>query len=314
RDPQHLVDQVIKYWKVRLAQVLPHKPDLILLTEACDRPAGTTEEQFNYAKVRKNQVLDYFASVAKENHCYIVFGTKREENGVWWNSSIILDREGKVAGIYNKNYPTIGEMEGIDATDIRTLSARDPETDTLPHIAPSDETPVFQCDFGKVACVICFDLNFDELREKYATLQPDLILFSSMYHGALLQSQWAYSCQSYFACAYGLVTAPSEIRDPLGEVVATSTNYYHYAVATINLDRKIATLDNNWEKLAALKTKYGDKVTITNPGKIDGALIMSEHETVTADDMVEEFEIELLRDYFNRSGEYRLRHLKLKNH
>ena len=75
---QQMVDQMIDYWQRQLSKVLLHKPDLILLTEACDRPSGlTTAEQFEYYKVRKDQVKDYLASVAKDNHCYIAFGTKK---------------------------------------------------------------------------------------------------------------------------------------------------------------------------------------------------------------------------------------------
>ena len=97
RNPQKMVDQIIKFWKGELNKVLPNQPYLILLTEACDRPGGlTTEEQFNYYKIRKNQVLDYFATVAKANHCYIAFGMKRVENGTWWNSCILLDRKGSL--------------------------------------------------------------------------------------------------------------------------------------------------------------------------------------------------------------------------
>lgn len=289
RDPQKMVDQILEYWKEELSKVLPDHPDLILLTEACDRPGGlTTEEQFNYYRVRKNQILDYFSSLAKANHCYIAFGMKRQENGTWWNSCMLLDREGKISGIYNKNFPTIDEMKEIRA---------------------GAETPVFQCDFGRVACAICFDLNFDELRERYALLKPDIILFPSMYHGGLEQSKWAYSCRTFFVCALGFLTAPSEIRDPLGEVVASSTNYFNYAVATINLDRKLVHLDNNWEKLAELKKKYGKEVTITDPGKIGAVMITSETAKVSADDMVKEFNIELLDDYLNRSRNTRITQL-----
>jgi predicted amidohydrolase len=291
REPQKMVDQILEYWKEELNKVLPNYPDLILLTETCDRPGGlTTEEQFNYFKVRKNQILDYFSSVAKANHCYIAFGMKREENGTWRNSCILLDREGKVAGIYNKNFPTIDEMKEIKA---------------------GTETPVFQCDFGRVACAICFDLNFDELRERYALLKPDIILFPSMYHGGLEQSKWAYSCRSFFVCAYGFLTGPSEIRNPLGEVVATSTNYFNYAVATINLDRKLVHLDNNWGKLVELKKKYGNEVIITDPGKLGVVMITSEKAGISTDDMVKEFKIELLDDYFNRSRQQRLKQLGL---
>ena len=166
---------------------------------------------------------------------------------------------------------------------------------------PSDEAELLLCDFGTVACAVCFDLNFDELRERYDQQKPDIILFPSMYHVGLEQSKWAYSCQAYFVCAYGFLNAPSEIRNPLGEVVASSTNYYNYAVATVNLDRKLVHLDNNWEKLTALKRKYGDLVSISDPGRIGAVMITSEHDSISADRMIDEFDIQLLDDYFNQS-------------
>ena len=293
QDHQKTVDQMIKYWQGELIKVTPQHPDLILLTETCDSPSGlSTEETFNYYRVRKNQVLDYFASVAKLNHCYIAFGMKREDKGKWWNSSILLDREGKVAGIYNKNFPTIYEMAA--------------------GITPGSEIPVFQCDFGRVAATICFDLNFDEMREQYEKLNLDIILYSSAYHGGLEQSKWAYSCRSFFVCSFYYHSAPSEIRNPLGEVVSSTTNYFNYAIATINLDRKLVHLDYNWEKLVALKKKYGDEVTINDPGKLGCVMITSEKKGVSALDMTKEFKIELLDDYFNDSRHQRTKYLDAK--
>lgn len=291
-DPQKMVDQMIKFWQGELGKVLPNQPDLILLTETCDYPSGlTTKEQFNYYRVRKNQIRDYFASVAKANHCYIAFGMKREENGEWWNSSVLLDREGQVAGIYNKNFPTIYEMvDGIKA---------------------GTEIPIFKCDFGSVALAICFDLNFDEMRVRYEKLKPDIILFSSAYHGGLEQSKWAYSCRSFFVCSFYYRTAPSEIRNPLGEVIGSTTNYFNYAVATVNLDRKVVHLDYNWEKLVALKKKYGDDVIINDPGKLGVVMVTSEKKGVSADDMIKEFKIETVDEYFDKSRKYRLKQLGL---
>lgn len=284
---QKLVDQVIEFWKKELAQVLPDKPDLIVLTEVCDFPRGLTKEEKNeYIKVRKNQVQDYFASEALKNHCYIAFGTLRETgDGSKWNSCIILNRTGQVAGIYNKNFPTIGEMEG--------------------GIKPGKETPIIQCDFGRVACAICFDLNFDELRLLYEKEKPDIILFPSMYHGGLAQSNWAYTCRSFFVGSMGFIEIPSEIRNPYGDVIASTTNYFDFAVARVNLDCQLVHLDENWEKLRKLKTKYGEAVTISDPGKLGVILITSEQVNVTVDQMIKEFEIEILDDYFNRTREFR---------
>jgi len=290
-NPQKLVDRMIEYWKQELNKVLMYQPDLILLTEMCDSPIGLNGQEYaDYYKVRKNQVQDYFASVAKENRCYIAFGTRREENGLWRNSCVVLDRKGNVAGIYNKNYPTIGEIKS--------------------GTKPDSKTPIIQCDFGRVACTICFDLNFDELRDRNTALKPDIVLFPSLYHGGLEQGKWAYSCRSFFVCSYGFLTFPSEIRNPFGDVVASTTNNFNYAVATINLDRQLFHQDGNREKLPALKKKYGDKVVISDHGELGVMMITSEDDRVSAAGMAKEFGIELLDPYFNRAINDRLKNLK----
>ena len=90
-------------------------------------------------------------------------------------------------------------------------------------------------------------------------IKPDIIIFPSMYHGGLVQSNWAYSCRSFFVSSCGINDLPSEIRNPLGEVISSSTNYFHYVVASVNLDCRLAHLDYNWAKLLALKEKYGKR-------------------------------------------------------
>jgi hypothetical protein len=294
QGPQKLVEQVISFWKGELEQVLPDQPDLIVLPEACDRPKGlVVEEQFKYFKVRKNQVLDYFRTVARNNHCNIAFGMKRQVNdGSWRNSCVILNREGMIVDIYDKNFPTIGEMEtGIKA---------------------GSEAPLIHLDFGTVACAICFDLNFDELRQRYAKQKPDIILFPSMYHGGLIQAEWAYSCRAYFVGSMGSDKLLSEIRNPMGEIVATSTNYFHFIIHTVNLDYCLAHLDNNWAKLRALKEKYGDEVTIYDPGEIGAVMITSETDKASAKEMANFFDITLLDEYLNNSRNYRLKPGKLE--
>lgn len=294
-EPQQVVDRVIAHWKSQFARVLPDKPDLIVVPEACDRPRGLpSEKQAEYFQVRKNQVREYFAQVARENNCYMVYSAKRAvADGTWRNSSVMIDRKGKVVGTYNKNHPTIGENDG--------------------GILAGREAPVIECDFGRVAFAICFDLNFDEIRLKYVKAKPDVIVFSSMYHGGMMQAYWAYSCRSHFVGAIAGRATPSQIRNPLGQVLASNTNYFDYAVATVNLDCALVHLDENWGRLRAINDKYGSKVKITDPGQLGSVLIASEHETVSIDEMIDEFEIERLDDYFARSLTYRLKPGHMEN-
>ena len=118
-----------------------------------------------------------------------------------------------------------------------------------------------------------------------------------------MQAYWAYSCRCHFVGA--VAGLPCEIRDSLGEVIASSTNYFDYTVATVNLDCRLAHLDYNWGRLKALKSKYGPKVTIKDPGYLGSVLVASEHDEISVDEMIKEFEIELLDDYMARALAHR---------
>ena len=290
RSYQDMTDKMIAHWRKELDQVLPDKPDLIVLPEMCDSPANfslANAKNAAYRKVRGRQVQDFFARVARQHHCYIAYSAGRDlDDGTSRNSTVLLDRKGGIAGIYNKNHLFI-------------------EENTQGNIKYGKDASLIQTDFGRVACAICFDLNFDELRLKYAAAKPDLVIFSSIYHGGLMQAYWAYSCRAYFVSAIGTTAARSNIISPIGEPVAATTNYLDFVTATVNLDYCQAHLDFNWEKLTALKAKYGPGVTITDPGYLGSVLITSETDACSAKAMAKEFKIELLDDYFARALAHR---------
>jgi hypothetical protein len=233
--------------------------------------------------MRGDQVLEALREIAAQNHCYLAYpSTRLAADGTWRNSVTLIDRNGQTCGVYDKNHAVVEE----------TLEAG---------ILCGAEAPLIECDFGSVAFAICFDLNFESLRQKYAALKPDLIVFPSMYHGGLMQAYWAYSCRSHFVGCVSDPGCPSSILSPVGHEIATSTNHFHHATATVNLDCRLVHLDGNEEKLHALKAKHGTEVTIFDPGRLAVVLLTCESNDLTIDDMVKEFGIELLDEYLARS-------------
>jgi hypothetical protein len=287
-EGQGRVDYMINFWRRHIEEVLPDKPDLIALPEMCDRfRAMSLPERWKYYEVRGDQILDYFREVARTNNCYFIYPTARPaENGTWRNAAVMIDRQGEVMGTYHKNHIVVTETYNSNI-----LCGRD--------------APVFECDFGTVAIAICFDLNFEEIRLKYAAVSPDIIVFPSNYHGGFMQAYWAYTCRAHFIAALGNNNLLSSITSPVGNVLASTTNYFPHLTKTINLDCCVVHLDFNWDRIRALKEKYGPQVEIFDPGLVGALLLTSESPEVTALEMVKEFEIELLDDYFERSMAHR---------
>ena len=291
-DLEAKVQEMMAYLQKNLEQVLPDQPDLIVVPEACDRfPSFTMEQRKRCYQHRGDRIRDFYRQVARKNHCYIAYSACRwlpEETTLpYRNSTQIIGRDGEIVGIYDKNHLVPAELDNGE-------------------IAYGTEAPVFQLDFGRVGCAICFDLNFDELMRRYAEQKPDLLIFSSMYHGGLSQEYWAYSCRSYFAGA--ICNDQSRILNPFGETVASTTNYYNFITGKVNLDYALVHIDYNDPKYRAAKEKYGDRLIIHDPGHIGAVMLTYEGTDRTVKDIIREFDIMLLDDYFNGCRAHRAEH------
>ena len=148
---QAAVDGMIEFWETKFVGVISESPDLIVVPEMCDiYPMASTQDQMLYYASREDQILDYFSETARLHHCYLTYPALREVgDGFWRNSLRLIDRNGDTVGIYDKNYPTITELDQ--------------------NILPGDKVAMFECDFGKIGAALCFDLNFDQLRTSYAS-------------------------------------------------------------------------------------------------------------------------------------------------
>jgi len=160
------------------------RPDLIVLPETICR---------NFAEpVPGGPTTRLLAGLARKHDCLITVPVRQREKGKVYNVLGLLDRRGKLAGVYRKYIPVFPEF------DKGTCSGAGPVA--------------IPTEYGPIGCAICFDLNFSELRELYKPLAPKLLLFSSMYHGGLVQNWWALDLRSFFAGAvYRGPPAPSSI-------------------------------------------------------------------------------------------------------
>ena len=275
-------DKMKEYLTKQIKQVLPDRPDLIVLPEVCDLPDHHPPSLYDaFLNYRGNDNINFFGRIAKENHCNISFSTISRGNGdYFFNSTYLLNRNGSIAGVYDKYYVVPIEYSW--------------------NIRCGLQTPLIPLDFGKVACIICFDLNFDDLRDRYRDLKPDLIIFASMFHGGLMQQMWAQTCRAHFVGSIAH-SRPSAILNPLGETLAYSTNDFNYATATANLDCATICLRDKTQ-IGELKKAYGpDGVTLFDPGNIGYHLLTSERDDVSVWEMIEKFGIMTYDEHLHNS-------------
>ena len=292
-SPEEAVGAEIAHWEDRIRSVIDEEPDLIVLPEAADRPSvdtyGNSDRLTQYAVLRGGQVRDRLAELARTAKTHIAYSALHFDSDRPYNATEFIDRSGEVVGSYSKNHLTMGEADDSG-------------------LYYSDDTCVIDLDFGRVGAAICFDLNFEELRDKYRGRGVEVMVFSSEYHGGLMQNYWAYSLRSFLAASIR-PPAPSAIVSPLGETIAESTNYFSQVTARVNLDYALAHLDGHWDKLAAMKKKYREGVNIHDPGRLGSVLITVEAEGLAISDLLLEFEVERLDDYLDRAREHRTKSL-----
>lgn len=104
--------------------------------------------------------------VAPIRELYVHPGSPTRE----FNTAVLIGRDGTVVGQYRKMFPVIGPP---------------PPRGPLGPAAEAGVTPgmdgvsVFQLDFGRVAILTCFDINFPELWASARARQADVVVWPS---------------------------------------------------------------------------------------------------------------------------------------
>jgi len=159
-------------------------------------------------------------------------------------------------------------------------------------IAPGRSGTVFETDFGKIGVAICFDINIPDIRQYYAKRVVRVVLFPfrSMFPGGRLLEAGSIEIVCY------LVSATTDCRgailDPLGRVLCRSSEYSSILSSRVNMDFKVLHLDYSHEKFDRVKKTYRSKVAIDVSRPEPLAMISSESEDVTVDQLMREFSLE----------------------
>jgi predicted amidohydrolase len=273
-------DRLMKQAELYLQRAARMGADLVAFTEIY--PQLALADPFHHAEPAEGGTLLRIRELARQHKLLIVW-PRLEYDPVrkLRNTSILVGRDGEVIGRYDKMFPTIPEMHK--------------------GVTPGTIAPVFETDLGRVGLLICFDLNFPEVRVALKESKPDVVVFSSMYRGGLQAQALAYELRSFVITS--IATELGLIIDRAGRIIKEST-YEALAVAAVNTNGVSLHMDFNWNKMDAMLAKYGPALTFDYHTREAFFVIESTRdEDITA--IVNEFQLESADDYFDRSRRVR---------
>ncbi|HQP97215.1 MAG TPA: carbon-nitrogen hydrolase family protein [bacterium] len=271
----------------RIDDAATQSPDIIVLPETFTALGSSQEDWIGSAEEITDPTPTAIAQKAREHGAYITCPIVERRDGKLHNAILLFDRKGELAARYEKYFPTIGEMED--------------------GILPGTETVVVETDMGRIGFLICFDLNFEELAQQLREKKAELVLFSSMFRGGTLMSQWAVQNQCYLVSS--TPRENSRIVNPMGRVLVESSDYQTTITQTINLDFAVLHLDYNHAKTAEIRSKFGPSVEMEVHSPEGRYMLTSNHPDQSVDEIIQKFQLERLDDYFNRARKVRKEYL-----
>lgn len=231
----------------------------------------------------EGQTLTKMANLAQKHRTYIVCPIDRREGKRRLNSAVLIDRSGRVAGVYDKVYPYWSEF------------------DLKPPVEIGEAPRVFQTDFGRLGLAICFDVNFPEIWQRLADQGAELVVWPSAYSaGTSLQ---AHALNHHFYIVSSTQTRDCIVYDLTGEeLLYQKSKDVNVTRITLDLDRGIYHQNFNIERRDKLLRDHGDAVKqVKWLDREQWFVLQAQKPGVSARALAKEYGLEELRDYKTRS-------------
>jgi predicted amidohydrolase len=242
--PVDTVEERIQDILDRMEIVYVFEPDLICLPETF-QTSWVREEQkvedFAESEISPGPVSSIIAKEAKKQNCYIVCPLITENDGHYYNSAILINRNGEIDGVYHKAHLVPSEIEKGKLTP-----------GTL-------EPPVFSTDFGKIGMQICYDANWFDCWDHLKKQGAEIICFPSQAPFINVLKHHAWINQAFIVSSTG---EGSRIIDMTGDELAVSGQFERWVCETINLEKVLIHVWPYIRKVKDIRNKYRHRIEI----------------------------------------------------
>ena len=138
------------------------------------------------------------------------------DGDVVYNTAVLIDRKGNLAGKYRKVSLPREEIDG--------------------GITPGNSFPVFDTDFGKVGMMICWDVTFPDAAKTLAMNGADVILMPIA--GGYLKLAMARALENQVFLVSSTYDMISAVFDLEGNVIKEATKENPVAVVEVDLNQQ----------------------------------------------------------------------------
>ena len=135
--------------------------DVICLPEYVNCMACGAEEASARAGAPAQELLKTSAACAAEFGCYVIAPAVIDTGGGRFNRGHVIDRKGEIVGRFDKVHLTHVERDEWGVT-------------------AGDDWPVFECDFGRIGLMICYDGCFPEPARILALRGAEIVFWPSL--------------------------------------------------------------------------------------------------------------------------------------
>jgi predicted amidohydrolase len=231
------------------------------------------------------------AAFAKENKCYVACPVITRNENKFHSSTLIIDRKGKLAGIYDKMFPSKKEMTG-DADGHKIIPGR-------------MDQPLIKTDFGAIGLQMGNDIYHSGSWNAVAAQGARIILYTSTFNGGRMLNYHAVSNHCYVISS---TISEARIIDISGNDIDKTSEFIRYSWSRVNTERtNILTFPN---KLPALFKKYGNRLQLKAWGNTDMLTIESRDPALRVKDVLKEFELQTYAELISTETEVQNRYRK----
>ena len=300
--PVDTIEKRMKDLLGRMENVYAFEPDVIVLPETIQ--TSWVNEIKSLDEIAEDErtpgpITSMLAEVAKKQRCYVTAPVITKKDGRYYNSSILLDREGKIAGVFHKVRPT--------ATEILPDTYYKGGGVTPGPLNP----PVFKTDFGNVGMQICADASWEENWQSLKKDGAEMVLFPSQGPFPNTLSNHAWFNHYYIVAATG---EDAHIIDMTGDIIASDGEFARWVCAPLNLEKVFLHIWPQTLKFKDIQQKYGRKIRFRVYHRENWATLESRDPDVKVRDVLKEYDLptydEQLREATEIQNKYRLSRAK----